>query len=151
MNLYFNFSFQHSCCPTSNFDFYRRNISGGKVMFSLVSVYPQTGGYAWSHVRSGGVPAWSQVPSRGWLCPGGWVYWREVYQGVRHTRRSDGSIPEGAGYAAGVCIPTSPQALTTTTHTVGKRAVRILLECFLVVNRFSYDYDLRFNFESSVN
>ena len=97
-NLYFNFSFQHSCCPTSNCDFYR-NVRSGKVMFSLVSVCPQTGGYAWSHVPSGGVPAWSQVPSRWWVCPGGWVYWRKVYQGVRYTRGS--GIPEGV-YQRGV-------------------------------------------------
>ena len=79
--------------------FIARNVRGGKVMFSLVSVCPQTGGYAWSHVPSGGVPAWSQVPSRGWVCPGGWVYWREVYQGVRYTRGS--GIPEGV-YQRGV-------------------------------------------------
>ena len=103
------------------------------------------------------LPGLRSLPGGGYVQEGG-------YTGGTYTRESGilggqvyqrgyirGEYTRGAGYAAGVCIPTPPQALTTTTHTVGKLAVRILLECFLVVNRFSYDYDLRLNFESSVN
>ena len=67
----------------------------------------------------------------GWGCAclvPGWVY------------RGRAGIPGegilGGGYIRGIGIPmgyTHPPVLATTTHTVGKQAVRILLECFLVL------------------
>ena len=53
---------------------------------------------------------------------GGQVYQGQLYWGV--------------GITVGIGIPkgyTHPPVLATTTHTVGKQAVRILLECFLVL------------------
>ena len=117
------------------FAFTARNSSCRKVMFSQVSVCPQgVGGYTWS-----------QVPSEG---RGGYV--RGVYPGGGYTRGMLG-IPEGGytrGQGVGMYTPqdtgpgvsTHPPPLltlsglmvTTTAHTVGKRAIRILLECCLV-------------------
>ena len=114
-------------CP-KNFVFTARNSSCGKVMFSQASVCPLgAGGYARFHVPSEG---W------GWYVEGGYI------QGG-YTRGILG-IPEG-GYVyppqdIGPGVPTQPPPLltlsglvvATTAHTVGKRAIHILLECCLV-------------------
>ena len=73
-------------------------------MFSQVSVILSTREGTWS--PSGGY-AWFQVPSGGY-----WV----------------GYVQKEAGYVQARVHP-----LATDTHMAGKRVVRILLECFLVV------------------
>ena len=89
-------------------------------MFSQVSVCPQGEGVSMLGARFllGGGYAWSQVPSRRWVCP---------VDG--YTRGLGVGIPESK-YTRG-------QGWATTTRTVGKRTVRILLECGLVDFNFA--------------
>ena len=84
------------------------------------------------------------VTSRGWVCPGGWVCPREgwVYprgEYVWGVYLGEGGIPGPMVYPPTVMgpeIPTPNQywhlVSATKIRTFGKRAVRILLECFFV-------------------
>ena len=81
----------------------------------------------------GGVHAWSQVPSaRGeWVCLvlrpfQGWVYQRGYIKvGYIRGRYTRGGIP-------------TPDPRTWNLDAVGKRAVCILLECFLVITALNF-------------
>ena len=100
----------------------------GKVMFLHLSVSHSVQGgslydvtsclAAWSHVPSGGgLCLWSHVPSRRGLCPGG-----SLCLGVFSVQRS----LSGREFLSGRPPPYGEE-----------RAVRILLECFLLLSYFS--------------
>ena len=102
-------------------------------MFSQVSVCPQEKGlYLWSHVLSGtGVGMSGGEYVRGWVCLGAWE--------LRKVGISRGRVPPWRWDLSGGYVQrlTTPPRHGIQCDMVGKRAVRILLECFLVFVTFT--------------